>query len=61
MRNTVAKKRAGWEGEDSGCLFGNFWRLPGFRSMDEPCYLGSSMHVSTEMEETISRVPKLQV
>jgi hypothetical protein len=34
-RNTVAKKRAGVEDVDSAYLFGDFLRLPGFRSVGE--------------------------
>ena len=51
-RNTVAKKRAGWEDVDSDYLFGDFILRSGFRSIqwDKPCGLAFSMHVSREME-----------
>ena len=34
-RPSSPKKRAGWKGVDSDYLFGNFLRLPRFRSMNE--------------------------
>ena|SRR6516225_6761423 len=35
MRSTVAKKRAARGDEDYDYLFGSFFQLPGFRSMDK--------------------------